>query len=440
LDEEVLGVMCVNRYDKKFDESDQTAAEVFATYASTALINSKAHNQLRIEIEERWKAEEALRQSENLYRLITENISDAVWIRDLNLRAVFISPSVTRLRGYSTEEAIAQTVEEICTPESAQTARLFFAQILCEALSASPDRLLNESRTLEMEMYRKDGSTIWTESVIKFILDANNQPAEIIGATRDISERKSAEEKLRKLNDELEERVRQRTIELSHVNLDLVNEVAERKHAEDIVRASLREKEILLKEIHHRVKNNLQIISSLLNLQSNQVADVRTLQALVDSRTRVRSMALIHEKLYQSQNLTNIDFAEYVKSLSSDLFRSYSRNLTGIRLDVQADEVTLDIDHAISCGLILNELMTNALKYAFPDGKSGTIWVELRTTPEHFLSLRVADNGVGIPSGFDALNSKSLGLQLVKTLSGQLGGTMELEQSEGTAFRISFRY
>jgi len=200
------------------------------------------------------------------------------------------------------------------------------------------------------------------------------------------------------------------------------------------------EKEVLLKEIHHRVKNNLQIISSLLSLQARQVTDDKTLRALGDSQSRVRSMALIHEKLYQSQSMARIDFGEYVKSLASDLFRSYRRNFSGIQLNVQVDEVALNLDHAVSCGLILNELMTNALKYAFPEGRSGTIWVELRTQPGHLLSLRVADDGVGIPLDFDTLNAKSLGLQLVNSLVRQLDGTMELESAKGTSFCISFEY
>lgn len=202
----------------------------------------------------------------------------------------------------------------------------------------------------------------------------------------------------------------------------------------------LNEKEVLLKEIHHRVKNNLQIISSLLNLQANRVTDTQTLQTLGDSQARVRSMALIHEKLYQSQSLAKIDFGEYVKSLATDLFRLYRHNAMGIQLDVQADNVDLDLDHAISCGLILNELMTNALKYAFPEDRNGTILVELRASPGHILSLRVADDGVGIPANSDIRNAKSLGLQLVNGLVEQLDGKMELEHTQGTEFRVSFEY
>ena len=200
-----------------------------------------------------------------------------------------------------------------------------------------------------------------------------------------------------------------------------------------------REKEVLLKEIHHRVKNNLQIISSLLSLQSAQIKDTGTLRVMRDSQARVRSMALIHEKLYQSQSLAKIDFAEYVQSLTKDLFRSYQRTLGNIRLNIHADQVSLDLDYAVPCGLILNELMTNTLKYAFPDGRDGSIWVELRAEPDQTLILRVADDGIGLPAGLDILKIKSLGLQLVHSLVKQIDGTLVVEESSGTAFQVSFK-
>lgn len=218
-----------------------------------------------------------------------------------------------------------------------------------------------------------------------------------------------------------------------------MKEVNERKAAEEQVLASLLEKEILLKEIHHRVKNNLQIISSLLNLQSEKIKDTGTLRALRDSQARVRSMALIHQKLYQSKNMAKIEFGEYVQSLSRDLFRSYQRTLGDIQLKIQVDEVFLDLDCAVPCGLILNELMTNALKYAFPNGRNGTILVELRTGADQTVSLQVADDGIGLPADLNVANIKSLGLQLINSLTKQMDGKLEVENTNGTAFRVSFR-
>ena len=228
-------------------------------------------------------------------------------------------------------------------------------------------------------------------------------------------------------------------IKNSRLYIQAQKEIITRTQTESRIRETLREKEVLLKEVHHRVKNNLQIISSLLNLQKDQVKDISTLRALRDSQSRVRSMALIHEKLYQSQSLAKIDFAEYVQSLTKDLFRSYQRTLGNIRLNIHADQVSLDLDYAVPCGLILNELMTNTLKYAFPDGRDGSIWIDLHAEPDQTLILRVADDGIGLPAGLDILKNKSLGLQLVNSLVKQINGTLVVESSSGTAFQVSFK-
>ncbi len=200
------------------------------------------------------------------------------------------------------------------------------------------------------------------------------------------------------------------------------------------------EKEVLLKEIHHRVKNNLQIISSLLNLQSRKITDPQTLEVLRDSQNRVRSMALIHEKLYQSGNLAEIDFSEYAKSLTTSLLRSYQSNRAVIKLKFELDDaVLLPLESAISCGLIVNELVTNTLKYAFPNDKTGTLVLEARKDAANKFTLRVADDGVGYPPDLDIQNTNTLGLQLVRSLVGQLDGKLEMENNNGVEYRISFQ-
>jgi PAS domain S-box-containing protein len=215
-------------------------------------------------------------------------------------------------------------------------------------------------------------------------------------------------------------------------------EIAERKRMEEQIKASLEEKEVLLKEIHHRVKNNLQVISSLLYLQSKNLKDKQTLEMFQESHNRVRSMALIHERLYQSQDLARIDFAEYVRSLANYLFRSYGVNTGVIQLKINMDDVSLGIDTAIPCGLIINELVSNSLKHAFPDGGGGKVRIELRADDGQF-TLMVSDDGVGLPEDLDFRNAQSLGLQLVNNLSvAQLEGTIELDRCGGTAFRIMF--
>ena len=220
----------------------------------------------------------------------------------------------------------------------------------------------------------------------------------------------------------------------------------QRRQAEEHIKESLAEKEVLLKEIHHRVKNNLQIISSLLNLQSGYVEDDSTLQMFRESQNRVRSMALIHEKLYRSGDLARVDFAEYIRDLANYLFRIYSSSSMGINLKIKIDDVLLDIDRAISCGLIVNELVSNSLKHAFKwdapgDNRGyprGEISVELYSESDEKLALMVSDNGSGFPEEVDFQETESLGLQLVNTLADQIDGEIELDRSHGTAFKIIF--
>ncbi len=204
------------------------------------------------------------------------------------------------------------------------------------------------------------------------------------------------------------------------------------------VKQSLEEKEVLLKEIHHRVKNNLQVISSLLYLQSTNIKDRQTLKMFQDSQSRVRSMALVHERLYQSQDLARINFAEYVRSLANYLFRSYSVNTNVIQLRVNVEDVFLGVDTAIPCGLIINELVSNSLKHAFSDDRAGEVRIELHSDDDSQYILVVSDNGIGFPQDLDFQDTGSLGLQLVKTLADQLEGTVELDRSVGTTFKIAF--
>jgi len=221
-------------------------------------------------------------------------------------------------------------------------------------------------------------------------------------------------------------------------------DITDRKRAEEELKASVKEKEILLKEIHHRVKNNLQIIHSLLSMQSRRIKDDEVLDELNDSQSRVKAMSLIHEKLYQSGNLSVVDLSTYIKNLSKYLLRSYETG-SKIKLKISANDVLLPIDKAIPCGLILNELISNSLKHAFPHGKEGEIRISVcsdnisGTSPESFsYTLIISNNGVQFPKELDFRRTKSLGLQLVCSLTKQLKGTIELDRSSGTEFRITF--
>ena len=219
----------------------------------------------------------------------------------------------------------------------------------------------------------------------------------------------------------------------------LNNMALDRKHDEEQIKSSLKEKEILLSEIHHRVKNNMQIISSLLKLQSAKIKDEQHVDIFKNAENRIRSMSLIHETLYQSKDFANVDFNGYVKSISNYLLRSYIVTSGAIKLNLEIEDITLGLDHSIPCGLIINELVSNSLKHAFPKGREGEIKIALRTINDHEVELTVSDDGVGIPREIDMGNPETLGLELVQILAeNQLDGTLELERDGGTEFRIRF--
>ncbi len=220
-------------------------------------------------------------------------------------------------------------------------------------------------------------------------------------------------------------------------------DITERAEAEKKLKKSLEEKKLLLREIHHRVKNNIQVISSLLNLQASSTLERRPAEILKESRNRLRSMALIHDRLYQSEDLAEIDFADYTEKLLGNLFKSYGINTDLIGYRIEGCNINMDINRAIPCGLIINELVSNSLKYAFPRGRGGEIYISLSTNSEvedaeKSYTLIVADNGVGFPKNFDLNKPRTLGLQLVLTLVKQLKGKLSLKGTPGTRFEITF--
>jgi PAS domain S-box-containing protein len=237
----------------------------------------------------------------------------------------------------------------------------------------------------------------------------------------------------RKLN---EERVRAHIAETANIRLQ--KEIQERKTAEERVRHSLKEKEILLKEVHHRVKNNLQVISSILNLQSSYVNDAGIKNLLRESQNRIKSMAFIHESLYQTKDFSGIKFSDYIVNLSNNLVHTYISGGEKVELELKIDEIFLNLDSAIPCGLILNELVSNALKYAFPAKEKGQLFISLKQKNNE-IEIVVNDNGRGLPPEIDFRNTQTLGLQLVNTLVDQLGGKIELDNSKGANYRITFK-
>ncbi len=217
----------------------------------------------------------------------------------------------------------------------------------------------------------------------------------------------------------------------------MISDITDQKRAEDEIKASLKEKEAMMREIHHRVKNNLQIVSSLLRLQSRSIKS-KTLKDTFDiAQNRIKSMALIHEVLYLSENLDKINFSDYIKRITNHLFAMFSRKAKKIRLELDVGEFYLDIDKAIPCGLIINELVSNAFKHAFPDGKHGKIEVHLDNKLDKY-TIVVKDTGIGIPDVVDTRNTETLGLQLVHDLVNQIEGSYEIGVDEGTTFKIIF--
>jgi PAS domain S-box-containing protein len=272
------------------------------------------------------------------------------------------------------------------------------------------------SAELEHRIIRRDGEMRYIVVRFGVVMDADGAVVMTRGANQDITDRKMMESEIRSLNTVLEQRVIQRTDELNK---------------------SLQEKELLLREIHHRVKNNLQIIISILRLQKRQITDSATLATLMDSESRVRSMALVHEKLYRSKDLEHIDIGDYLKALTQYLFTTYAVEQRRIAFSVAMSELSLDIQRAIPIGLILNELITNALKHAFPQGRKGEVRITGKKEEDRIL-IFIEDNGAGFPDGLDWRHTSSLGMHLVMTLIEQVRGTIDLTTgSGGSRFTLS---
>ncbi|MBI2390609.1 MAG: PAS domain S-box protein [Deltaproteobacteria bacterium] len=331
------------------------------------------------------------RQAEAKFRGLLESAPDGIVVVDGAARITIVNTQTERIFGYARDELIGNSIE-ILVPEGYRTVHVAHRNGYLQNPKTRPMGGASTSLTGR----KKDG----TEFPVEISLSPmhTDEGLLVTAAIRDISERKLAETRLR---------------------------------------TSLKEKEVLLKEVHHRVKNNLQIVSSMLNLQMDQIEDPKALGLFRESQARVRSIALFHEKLYQSKDLAHVDIAEYLRAVTTSLFASYGVEPQDIALSIDAEDVQLAVDAAISCGLIVNELVSNALKHAFPRGRKGSIEVTLRRDGRRVV-LEVRDDGVGFPEAVDFRNPTTLGLRLVSILAEQIRGTVDLERRDGTRFHIPF--
>lgn len=345
------------------------------------------------DITDRKQAEAALRESEDRYRALFSHASDFIFIVDPIVEDEPVIADVNEYAcakyGYDREELIGKPYSIINDEENQEditdkTVRILAGEIL----------------NFESLHVRKDGHRF---------------PVEVSARLIKIKEKP--------------------------VMITIVRDITERKHADEQIKAALLEKEILLKEIHHRVKNNLQVISSLLNLQSKYTGEKQVVEVFKKSQERIRAMAIAHEKLCHSDDLSQIDFRDYIGSLITYLFEAYSFIPGQVQLKIEIEEISVNLETAIPLGLIINELVANSLKHAFPGEKKGEIHVELKESEDSVFDyiMMISDNGVGLPGSIDFQESGSLGMVLVGTLIKQLHGVIDYETKNGTHFTIKFK-
>ena len=343
---------------------------------------------LQKDILEREKAEKKLKESEERYRQLYQNANEAICIAQ-DGKLVFFNPMTVEIIGYSSEKLLKMKFSDVIHPEDKEM-----------VLDRHKRRLMGENppNNYLFRIVRPDNSIRW------MLLNTVLVEWEGKAAT-----------------------------------LNFISDTTDRKYTEEQIKSSLKEKETLLQEIHHRVKNNMQVISSLLRLQSNNIDDVQVKDALKDSQSRVYAMSAVHETLHGSENLSEIDLKKYLSNITTSVFQTYSVNPGNITLHNTAEKIPISINQASPMGLIINELLSNSLKYAFPDERKGEINVQIKRLGKE-IELTVMDDGIGMPKELDPKNANTLGLKLVRTLvEDQLDGTIDMESQNGTKFTIKFK-
>jgi PAS domain S-box-containing protein len=501
----------VSKADLNSRISDNSQNELLK---SLGKVTNQMIESVSTEINERRKVEEELRQSENKYRVLVENLPQKIFLKDRNSVYISCNENYARDLGIDPQQIAGKTDYD------------FFPKELADKYRVDDKRIMESGKTEEIEeQYIQDGSEGFVKTVKIPVKDEEGNIIGVQGIFWDITGRKKAEEALRaseekyrvvfettgtaiviveddiismvntefeKLSGYFKEEVEGRkswTEFIVKADLERLKEyyrlykidpdsvpdtyefracdrygnikdifmrialipntkklvvslldITEHKQAEESLRISFKEKEILLREVHHRTKNNLQVILSLLDLQSLTIRDKKMLGGIKDIQNRIRSIALVHEKLYQSKDLSNVNLKNYIQEVTNALIKSYEGSKHRISLILDIDYIFISLDTITTCGLIVNELVSNSLKYAFPNNRKGKIKIAIHATDGDKMELQISDDGIGLPEGLDFRNTKSLGLNLVRWLAeDQLGGEVGLKGKKGTDFLIKFK-
>jgi PAS domain S-box-containing protein len=345
---------------------------------------------------------------------------------------IYANAAFLKMCGYEHEEVLGQNYHflggENTDPEVARR--------IDAALSARQD--IN----IEVQFYTKAGMPIWVAQQVMTVKDDQDRIIQHFSSFIDLTDRKQAEDRLHRMTEDLERRVQARTKKLEQANERLKEELERRAALEGVLRASLedkqelvREKEFMVKEVNHRIKNTLQVAQSLLVIQSSQEDSDRVKDALQDAGQRLARLAEVHELLYQTEGYQAIDVPSYLETLCHGLLTSFRQDPDQVTLAVEADEVVWGPDLVLPLALIVNETVSNALKYAFPQGRCGRICVELRRTPQNMYRLMIRDDGIGIPA---ERRKNSLGLKLVDIFAKQIGGSAVIKNEDGTVVTVTF--
>lgn len=359
-----------------------------------------------------------LKEVEDRLEAISNQSSEGITIADMDGNYVFVNPAFCEMSGYSKEELLTLTVFDMKAENQDHN---------------SFQKTKESPQIITVILQKKDGTEYYSE-IVGDVIYINKEKL-VLGTIRDVTDRVNAEKEIRKLNNNLEQLIEERTKELNDTVIKLNLEIDQRIAAEQKIQESLSVKEVLLKEITHRVKNNFQIISSLIRLQKRTVKNAEAEELLNQTANRIQSMALIHESLHKSNTFDDVLFSEYVSSLI-EYINTISNN-PEVLIEEDICNCVLPVADATNLGMIIMELVTNSMKYAFPNQAKGIISLKMERNNEDGFTLTVGDDGVGIPKEIDFKNTQSLGMQVVVSLVEQLSGKIKLKNKVGTIFEIT---